>query len=117
MDKIVDPAQSDNQYITPDNGTRFVGAVFTIRALSGAPQGEDANDCAAAIGSNGQSYSAQFYGITGYTNFDEGTIHVTQGETVTGAVVFQVPAGVKVSKVQWTSGNGYGSTAQWDVQR
>jgi hypothetical protein len=66
-------------------------------------------------GSSGQSYSAQFYGITGYTNFDNGTIDATQGETVTGAVVFELPDGVKVSKVQWTSGDGYGSTAQWDI--
>ncbi len=113
--KVIDPAQSDNQYITPDSGTRYVGAVFTVKAMTGSPQGEDANDCAAAIGSNGQSYAAQFYGITGYTNFDEGNIRLAQGETVTGAVIFELPDGVKASKIEWTSQNGYGSMAQWDI--
>jgi hypothetical protein len=113
--KVIDPAQSDNQYVTPDSGTRYVGAVFTIKAMTGSPQGEDANNCAAAIGSNGQSYAAQFYGITGYTNFDEGNIRLAQGETVTGAVIFELPDGVKASKIEWTSQNGYGSMAQWDT--
>ena len=92
--KIVDPAESTNQIFTPDSGTRFVGAVFKVKALSGSPQDEDAND-AAVIGSNEQSYSANIADIAGYTNFDNGMIHVAQGETVTGSVTFQVPSGLR----------------------
>ena len=114
--KVIDPAQSSNPYITPDNGTRFVAAVFTVKALSGSPQDEDANDDAALTGSNGQSYSATFASITGYTNFDNGVIHVAQGETVTGSVTFELPDRVKVVNVQWTTSAGFGSTTQWDVR-
>jgi hypothetical protein len=63
----------------------------------------------------GQTYSADFDGITGYTNFDDGTIRVAQGETVTGAVTFQVPNGVTVSNVTWTALSGFGSVVEWIV--
>jgi hypothetical protein len=73
-----------------------------IKALKGRPQAEDANSNADPIGSNGQTFDIS--DIAGYTNFDNGTIHVAQGQTVKGSVVFQVPDGVKVTQVQWTPG-------------
>ena len=114
--KIIDPAQGADQFTTPDSGERFVGAVFTIKALSGSPQNEDANNDAAVVGSNGQTYTADLGDIAGYTNFSNGSINVAQGGTSTGAVVFQVPDGVKVREVQWTAASGFGSTVQWQVR-
>ena len=46
---------------------------------------------------------------------DHGAIRVGQGETVTGSVTFQLPASVPVSRVQWTSLSGFGSTVGWNV--
>ena len=115
LDKIIDPAQGADQYTTPDNGKRFVGAVFTILAVNGSPSNEDANSDAAIVGSNGQTYTADFNNIAGYTNFNSGQINVAQGEKTTGAVTFQVPTGVKVSKVQWTPAGGLGDTVQWSM--
>ena len=68
------------------------------------------------VGSNGQSCTADFAGIAGYTNFYSGTINVAQGDTVTGSVTFQVPDGVTVAKVQWSPG-AFGSAVQWEVRR
>ena len=113
--KVIDPAKGENQFTVPDSGKRFVGLVFRVKALTGSPQDEDANNDAVVIGGNGQNYSADFDGIAGYTNFDHGAIHVSQGETVTGSVTFQVPNGVKVSTVQWTALSGFGSTVEWIV--
>jgi hypothetical protein len=114
--KVIDPAQGADSDNTPDNGKRFVGTVFTITALTGSPQDEDANNDAAIIGSNGQTYTADFDGIAGYTNFNDGSIDVAQGETVRGAVTFQVPDGVKVAEVQWTPG-GFSATVQWKARQ
>ena len=113
--KVIDPAKGENQFAAPDVGKRFVGLVFRVKALTGSPKDEDANNDAVVIGSNGQNYSADFDGIAGYTNFDHGVIHVSQGETVTGSVTFQVPNGVTVSTVQWTALSGFGSTVEWIV--
>ena len=113
--KVIDPARGAGQFSSPDSGKRFVGLVFKIKALTGSPQNEDANTDAVLVGGNGQNYSADFDGIAGYTNFDSGTIHVSQGDTVTGSVTFQVPVGVTVSKVQWSALSGFGSTVEWNV--
>lgn len=113
--KIIDRAQGADQFTTPDHGNRFVGVVFTITALSGSPQDEDANNDAAVIGSNGQIYTPDISSITGYTNFTNGQINVAQGEKVKGAVTFQLPIGVKVTRVQWSAASGFGSTVQWNV--
>jgi len=115
LDKVIDPARSSNPYLAPDSGTRFAAAVFTIRARGASLQNEDANDCASAAGSDGQSYSPGFAPISKYTNFDNGTIHAAQHQAVTGEITFQIPADVKIAKVQWTSQDGFGTTVQWDM--
>lgn len=117
LTKIIDPAHSTDR-ITPAKGTRFVSAVFTIKAMNGyGPQQQDAENEAALVGSNGQTYIPDIVPITGYTDFAVGEIHAVQGDNATGAVTFQVPTGVKVSKVQWAtySSSGVPSTVQWNV--
>jgi hypothetical protein len=110
--KVVDPAQG-GPYTSPDSGTRFVGAVFRVTALSGSPKGEDANNDAALVGSNGHTYTCVFTDLAGYANFNGGEIQVAKGGTTTGAVSFQVPDGVQVTDIQWSPGDGFGATVQW----
>ena len=112
---VIDPARGADQLSSPDSGHRFVGLVFRVKALTGSPQDEDANNDAVVVGGNGQTYPAGFQAIAGYTNFDHGAIHVAQGETATGSVTFQVPNGVEVSKVRWTALSGFGSRFQWNA--
>jgi NACHT domain-containing protein len=114
--KVIDPARGADQRTTPENGRRFVGAVFTIKALSGSPEDVDANNNAAVIGSDGLTYPADLNNIAGHVNFDNGTVHMAQYKTVTGSVAFQLPEGVKAAKVQWTPGS-LGSLVQWEVRR
>lgn len=117
LTKIIDPVQGTDQ-ITPDNGKRFVAAVFTVKSISGiGPQQEDAESDATLVGSNGQTYLADNIPIAGYTGFNPGEIHAAPGESTTGEVTFQVPTGVKVSKVLWSTFSSLGvrSTVQWNV--
>jgi hypothetical protein len=113
--KVIDPARPANQFNSADSGKRLVGAIFAIKAVTGSPQDEDANNDAVLVGGNGQHDEAGFYAIVGYANFDSGAIHVAQGDTVTGSVTFQVPDGVTVSKVQWNSLSGFGPTVEWNL--
>ena len=117
LTKIIDPAHSTDQII-PGNGERFVGAVFTIKAISSdGPQQQDAESNAALVGSDGQTYLPDIIPIVGYTDFAVGEIHAVPGESTIGAIAFQVPTGVKVSKVQWSTFSSFGvqSTVQWNV--
>jgi len=111
--KVIDPAKSADQLITIGRGDRLVGIVFRITALAGSPQGEDANLDATVVGSDGQAYKAVFDRIVGYANFEVGVIHAAQGETVIGAVTFQLPQYVKVVQVRWAASDGLGSTVTW----
>lgn len=115
LTKVIDPAEGADQFTTPDSGNRFVGAVFAIAGISGTFS-DDANSDATLIASNGQTYSADFDSIAGYTNFDAGQYTVSAGENSVGAVTFQVPLAVTVSKIEWSANDGFGGTpAEWLV--
>lgn len=117
LTKIIDPAHAADQFTVPDHGKRFVGAVFTMKAISGYGPKQDAYDDAVLVGSDGQTYLPDDIAIVGYTDFAVGEVYATQGDRTTGAVAFQVPTGVKVSKVQWSTFSSFGvrSTVQWNV--
>jgi hypothetical protein len=112
--KVIDPAQGADSFSTPDNGKRFVGAVLTIKGVSGSSS-DDTNSDAVVTGSNGQQYQADFNNIQGYTNFNSGSFNVSPGQTVTGAVNFQVPTGVSVHNVQWVPNAFTGTAGTWNV--
>ncbi len=115
LTQVIDPAQGADQFTTPANGNRFVGAVVRITGISGNFS-DDANNDATLIGSNGQTYSADFNSIAGYTNFNSGEYNVSAGEKSVGAVTFQVPLAVKVAKIEWSANGGLGGApAEWLV--
>jgi hypothetical protein len=110
--KVVDPAQG-GPFTSPDGGMRFVAAVFRITGVRGSPKEDDAYNDAALVGSNGKTYTWDVTELAGYGDFNDGLIQVAQGGTTTGAVSFQVPDGVQVRDVQWSSNNGFGTTVRW----
>jgi hypothetical protein len=115
LTKVIDPAQGADQFTTPNNGYRFVGAVFTLKGVSGTFS-DDANSDATLVGSNGQSYTADFNSIAGVTNFNNGLYNLTPGAHSVGAVTFQVPTGVSVSAIQWSGSGGFGGApATWTL--
>ena len=115
LTKLIDPAQGTDQFTTPNNGFRFVGAVFRLKGVSGTFN-DDANNDATVIGANGQSYTADFNSIAEYTNFNDGQFNLTPGQRSVGAVTFQVPVGIKVTSVQWSGTGGFGgSSATWTL--
>jgi hypothetical protein len=111
--KVIDPGKSADQFVTLDRGTRLVGIVLRITALTGSPQGEDADNDCTVVGSDGKVYTAVFESIVDYTNFEVGVIHAAQGDTVTGAVTFQLPQYTKVVGVRWVASDGLGSSVTW----
>jgi hypothetical protein len=111
--KIIDPGKSADQFVTLEHGSRLVGIVFRITALTGSPQGEDANNDCTITGTNGQVYTAGFDSIVGFTNFEVGVIHVSQGNTVVGAVTFELPQYIEVAQVSWAASDGLSSAVVW----
>jgi hypothetical protein len=110
---VINPAEGADQFNTPQSGEKFVGAVFTIKGINGTFS-DDANNDATLIGSNGQTYTADFDSIAEFTNFDDGDYSVGAGESSVGAVTFQIPLGVGVSKIEWSANAGLGGApGEW----
>ena len=114
--KLLDPAQGSDPYMPPDAGKRFVGLEFQVAIVSSAGTG-NANNDATLIGSDNQTYTADFGDIAGCTNFNHGIFTLSVGQTATGCVVFQVPTTVQVSKVEWQPAGGFSGVAigEWVV--
>ena len=116
LNQVIDPAQGADQYTTPNAGDRFVAIDLTITNNGSASFSDDANDDVTLIGTDNQSYTADFDNVSECTNFSNGQFTLTPGESSTGCVVFQVPTGVNTAKVQFQPNAGFsGSTGQWLV--
>jgi hypothetical protein len=115
--KVIDPARGANQFATPDKGKSFVGVVLKIADANAKTLQGDANNYVTVIGSDQQTYTADFAPIAKYTNFNNGSFTIPAGQSSLGAVTFQLPKRVKVVKVQFdlSGGFGGGTVAQWRV--
>lgn len=112
---VADPA-TPHQYVTTDPGKRFVGATFVITNTGSTPWQGNANANTTLVGSDGQTYTADFNPLADCTNFASGNYQLGGGESSTGCVAFQVPTGVTVAKVKFSPGGGYGAVfGEWLV--
>jgi Domain of unknown function (DUF4352) len=113
--KVVDPGTPSSDGDTPASGKRLVGVQLKIvntgaEAISEAPD----ND-AKLIDAEGQTYSIDYSEIDGCQSFP-GPVDVAAGESTLGCVVFLIPSGADVSKVQFTPSSGFSdSTGQWEI--
>jgi hypothetical protein len=110
---LVDPAHGTDEFDQPTNGNYFVAAEFLLLGVSGTSS-DDANSDATLIGSDGQTYTADFDDVRACTNFDDGEYTVAPGQKSVGCVVFQIPNAVKPAQVEW-GGEFGGTPAIWDV--
>ena len=104
VSKLIDPATGASEFSNPDSGKRFVAVGLTVTASS-TVEG-DANIDVTLIGSDNQTYTADFDAVQGCTDFDHGSFTLSTGESATGCVNFQVPTGVFVTKVRFAPDGG-----------
>jgi hypothetical protein len=116
LDLIIDPARAAGRSTALKHGTRLVGVVFTINAVSGRLRHEDAGKRATVVGSDGRTYTPGDISIADYAGFRNRRISLVRGASATGAVAVQMPPGVTVSAVRWSAASGSGSTITWPVR-
>ena len=113
---VIDPARGADQFTTPQSGYRFVATLFRITDTGNGATSDDANSDATVIGSNDQTYSADFNDVAECTNFNSGSYQLDPGQSATGCVVFQVPNGVGVKRVDWSPSGGFGASfGEWNI--
>jgi hypothetical protein len=100
LDKLKQHAAPDNGFDTPPAGDHLAGAEFTIKGISGTDS-DDANNDAAATGTNQQTYQTGLEGLAAGTSFNGGQFSTSPGSVSIGWVSFEVKNGVHVASVQW----------------
>lgn len=108
LEAIVDPA-TPQEFNAPPAGDRLVAAKIRISALGTIS--DDADNDASLVASNDQTYTASFDSIVGCTDFNDGEVRLTSGESLTGCVDFEVPKSV-TPKV-FSFGDELGTVGQW----
>jgi len=112
--QVIDPATASSQYASADAGKHFVGTKFQLTNKGSASYSDNANTDVTVIGSDNQSYTADFNTIDSCTDFSSGSFTLGAGASATGCVTFQLPNGVTVAKVQFATQSGFsGSTGEW----
>jgi hypothetical protein len=112
----VDQAAGTSAYETLANpGDHMTAARFSITGVTGHAT-DDANNDASATGADTTEFPSSDNSVTDGPNFSYGTWSVTPGQTVSGWVSFEVPAGDKLASVAWTPDSGMGgTTATWNI--
>ena len=115
VSQTVDPATALSDTDLPSSGDRFVAVELTISNTSSQEIQDDANSATVVTGSDGETYTANFAGVTECTNFEEeiGYVDLKPGDNATGCVVFQLPTSVTVQSISFSLAPGYLDTAEW----
>jgi hypothetical protein len=91
-------------YETLNNASDHMAAVrFTITGVTGQ-ENDDANSDADVTGSDTNEYQFSAIDVTAGPNFSSGDFEVGPGQTVSGWVAFELPAGATVASVSWEPG-------------
>ena len=105
LQQVIDPAQSDNQYVTPDPGKRYVGIRLKMTYLGSSHLSGDVLSDAFLVGTDDQDYSPDSTPMVGCTQFDNGSYDLYPNQSVIGCVLFQVPEGVGITRAQLLADN------------
>jgi hypothetical protein len=113
LNQVINPATGETGPPTDDqgnpNGDVYVATLLTIKNTGSSALQGDANNDSTLIGSNNQSYSADFDSVTECTNFNSGGYQLGVGESATGCVVFKLPPGITPVKFQYNPASGFAS--------
>ncbi|MFB8172269.1 DUF4352 domain-containing protein [Kitasatospora purpeofusca] len=113
--KVVDPAQSTNEYLTAADGKHYVAVQFQIKPTGAKAYSEAPWSAAKVIDDQGQAYGPTLADTKAGPSFQTPT-NIASGETGKGFVVFEVPNGTKLDKVQFSLDNGFADqVGQWKL--
>ncbi|MFJ2868774.1 DUF4352 domain-containing protein [Kitasatospora sp. NPDC087314] len=113
--KVVDPAESANEYLKPADGKRYVAVQFQIKAAGAQAYSEAPWGSAKVVDAQGQAYGPSLAETKAGPAFQTPT-NIAPGETGKGFVTFEVPVDAKLDKVQFALDNGFANqVGQWKI--
>ncbi|MGH3958498.1 DUF4352 domain-containing protein [Mycobacterium sp.] len=110
LTQIINPANGAVGPPRDNNGNpngSYVAVMVTIKNTGNSALEDDANNDAALVGSNNQTYTPALGAVTECTNFDNGVYRLQPGESSTGCIAFVMPSGVSPSKFKYAPASGF----------
>jgi hypothetical protein len=106
----------DAEFAAPEAGDRFISVQVRLRNIGSAAYSDSPDNEVVVVDSKGQSYQSWIIAPgVGCPQFPA-TEKIAPGDTGLGCIVFQVPSGAKITKVQVTLNSGFANqTGQWAV--
>ncbi|WP_097865975.1 DUF4352 domain-containing protein [Streptomyces sp. rh34] len=115
LKKIVDPAQSSDEFFGPEDGNRWIAAQFELTNTGTKPYADSPSNGAQVADADGQRFQATF-GDTKAGPSMTSEAKVPPGEKVLGWITFEVPKNSKVVTVQFGLNSGFAEqTGQWKI--
>ncbi|MCC3776114.1 DUF4352 domain-containing protein [Streptomyces sp. UNOB3_S3] len=117
LKNFADPAQSDNKFMKPSAGKRWVAAQLEI-----VNTGKEVYDDSPANGvkvtdEGGQAYTHSIGSTTAGANMPA-TVKLTAGQKALGYVVVSMPETAKVKTISFTPDSGFAKeTAEWTIKK
>jgi hypothetical protein len=105
LNRVIDNATSNNQYVKPKDGGRYVAVELTLKNVGSEVYTDSPIVGGALIDAEGQQHRPTFAEVTEGTVFG-GSVTVNRGDTRKGLIVFEVPAAAKAAKLQFGVGWG-----------
>ncbi|MCA6094250.1 DUF4352 domain-containing protein [Streptomyces sp. SCA3-4] len=117
LKNFADPATSDNKYMQPKPGKRWVAAQFEIVNKGQTVYDDSPGNGVKVVDDQGQAFT-QSIGSTTAGPSMPATVKLKAGEKALGYVVVSVPEKAKPKSVTFTPDSGYGKeTGQWTVAK
>ncbi len=122
--KMVDPAQSGNQFLIPAAGMREVAVELRYKNVGSITYSQSVLGDVTVMDQASHAYSSDFENTStgtfpGLPGFPLGLVNIAPGESADGFVTFQIPQGTPVTQVKLTVdlfGSAIGAdTGEWLV--
>ncbi|MFB4275721.1 DUF4352 domain-containing protein [Nonomuraea sp. MTCD27] len=103
--RVVDPATGD-QFSKPQTGNRLVAVELTLANAGDAVYSDSPTNGAMLIDGEGQQYRTTFRTVQEGQSFG-GSATINKGDSRKGVIVFEVPEGAKLAKLQFGLDSGF----------
>lgn len=104
LTEVIEPATVPNGW--GEAGKNYVAAKLRIENAGTTTIVGNSNSDVSVIGSDNQSYQADFATVTECQDFGYGWFLLAAGSSSTGCVVFALPTGVTAAKVRYAPSSG-----------
>jgi hypothetical protein len=108
--EVVDPARSE---IPAGVGYRYVALKIIVTNNASSAFKDDLNIDVTVLGSDGETYTASPYPLSGCTNFRAGRVALGDGDSSVGCVGFRLPDAVTATQMGFRPEAAYAGTAPY----